>query len=267
MNSQDVYNISEIFEKQIKVYKEACNYILHTETKYSEELFLLLLGISDSLESILVLSRINKMRDCYALSRMIYETSINILYISASEFKAMDEMIEYTTKKSSFESARSLATDKETVSFIFDGEKNAVIFSKSNQINMKGDPRNWTVQNLSKRINIISKKYGDIITKYLQLAHLTIYRTSSDIIHGTLYGMRYSLGIVNKNDKTISIENMINHSHGAIATLLLTVSQCVYSILYAIDKEIGLQDYEKEFNELLGKLLKKGSKAFSEENK
>jgi len=255
---QDVHMVSEIFDKQIKVYKEACDYILHTDTKHSEELFLLLLGISDSLESLSVLSRINKMRDCYVISRMIYETSINVLYIAATNFDAMENMIEYTKEKSKYESARSIATDKEAISIVFDGEKHAVGFSKNNPITMKGDPRDWTKENLAKRINVINKKYGDMVARFLQIAHLTIYRTSSDIVHGTLYGMRHSLGVVNKKDESFSIEGMLNHNFGTIITLLLTVSQCIYSILYAFDKEVGLKKYEEEYHQLLEEFLQKG---------
>lgn len=258
MTINDVHNISAIFDKQIKIFKEACEHILHTNTKYSEELFLLLLGISDSLESLSVLSRINKMRDCYVISRMIYETTLNVLYIAATNFEAMKDMIEYTKEKSKFESARSISTDKETVFFVFDGEKHTVGFSKNNPINMKGDPRDWTGVNISNRINLINKQYGDMIARYLQIAHLTIYRTSSDIVHGTLYGMRHSLGIANKKDQTFSVERMLNHNFGTIITLMLTVSQCVYSILFAFNEELELKEYEKQYNELLKEFLQKG---------
>lgn len=258
MTIEDVHSISKIFDQQIKVYKETCDFILHSDTKHSEELFLLLLGISDSLESLSVLSKINKMRDCYVISRMLYETSINILYIAATNFEAMDEMIEYTKQKTNFESARSISIDKTTVSFVFDGKSHSVGFGKENSIDMKGDPRDWTKQNLSRRINIINKKYGDLVTHFLQVAHLTIYRTSSDIVHGTLYGMRHSLGLVNKADGSFSIEGMLNHNFGTIITLLLTVSQCIYCILYAFDKEVGLSKYEKEYKKLLEEFLIKG---------
>ncbi|AOO66567.1 DUF5677 domain-containing protein [Sulfurospirillum halorespirans] len=258
MTINDVHTISAIFDKQIKIFKEACEYILHTDTKYSEELFLLLLGISDSLESLSVLSKINKMRDCYVISRMIYETTINVLYISATNFEAMKDMIEYTKEKSKFESARSIATDKEAVFFAFDGEKHIISFSKNNPINMKGDPRDWTGVNISNRINLINKQYGDMVARFLQIAHLTIYRTSSDIVHGTLYGMRHSLGIVNRKNQSFSVEGMINHNFSTIITLMLTVSQCVYSILFAFNKELGLEEYEKQYNQLLEEFLKKG---------
>jgi hypothetical protein len=52
---------------------------------------------------------------------------------------------------------------------------------------------------------MINKKYGDTVSRFLQLAHLTIYRTSSDIIHGTLYGARHMLGMINKKDNTFSV--------------------------------------------------------------
>lgn len=262
MTINDVYNINVIFDKQIKIFKEACEHILHTDTKYSEELFLLLLGISDSLESLSVLSKINKMRDCYIISRMIYETTINVLYIAATNFEAMKDMIEYTKEKSKFESARSISTDKEAVFFTFDGEKHTVGFSKNNPINMKGDPRDWTEVNISNRINLINKQYGDMVARYLQIAHLTIYRTSSDIIHGTLYGMRHSLGIVNKKDQSFSVEGMINHNFSTIITLMLTVSQCVYSILFAFSKELGLSEYEKIYHQSLQEFLNKGKEVF-----
>jgi hypothetical protein len=76
---------------------------------------------------------------------------------------------------------------------------------------MKGDPRDWTKKenaksiNIEKRIEMINKKYGDTVSRFLQLAHLTIYRTSSDIIHGTLYCARHMLGMINKKDNTFSV--------------------------------------------------------------
>lgn len=264
MDIKDIHNLADIFDNKVRIYKKACDFILKSDTKHSEELFLLMLGISDSLESLSFLSKINKMRDCYAISRMIYETVINVLYISATDFKAMEDMIKYTEEKSKHDSARSIATDKETVFITFDGKLHTVGFAKNNPIKMKGDPRTWTNQNIDKRINIINKKYGDTVSRFLQLAHLTIYRTSSDIIHGTLYGSRHMLGIVNKKDSSFSIEGMITHNHSVIITLMLTISQCIYSILYAFNKEIeGIKEFEKDYEDLLQRYLKNGQEVLS----
>ena len=182
----------------------------------------------------------------------------------------MDDMIKYTEEKSKHDSARSIATEKETVFMTFDGEKHSVGFAKNNPIKMKGDPRDWTKKengksiNIENRIKTINKKYGDTVSRFLQLAHLTIYRTSSDIIHGTLYGAKHMLGIVNKKDSTFTIEGMTNHNHGVIVTLMLTISQCIYSILYAFNKEIeGIEEFKKEYSDLLQKYLTEGQEILS----
>ena len=52
MKIEDIHVVADIFDKQIKVYKEACDYVLHTDAEHSKELFLLLLGIGDSLSSL-----------------------------------------------------------------------------------------------------------------------------------------------------------------------------------------------------------------------
>lgn len=251
MNIEDIHRLTDIFDKKIKVFKNCCDSILKSDTPHSEELFLLLLGISDSLESLTILSKINKMRDCYAISRMVYETTINVLFIAATDFKEMETMIEYTNTKTKKSSARSISTDKETISSIFNGNNYEIIFSKDNHIDMKGDPRNWTNQKISKRINQINKKYGDTVSRLLQLSHLNIYRTSSDIIHGTLYGMKYTLGIINKKDSLFTIESMTTHGLNSISIVLLSISQCLYSIIHSFNKEINLKKFEKEYDLLL----------------
>lgn len=75
MNIEKVHKLVEILDKKIDVYKKACDFILKSDTKHSEELFLLLLSISDSLGTL-------------SISRMIYETTINVLYIAATNFDA-----------------------------------------------------------------------------------------------------------------------------------------------------------------------------------
>lgn len=52
---------------------------------------------------------------------------------------------------------------------------------------------------------------------------------------------------------------MIQHGFRAIMTLLLSISQCVYSILFAFSKEIkGVDKFEKEYSKFLEEYLKVG---------
>lgn len=81
---------------------------------------------------------------------------------------------------------------KDDIFITFDGENHSVGFSKNNSFKMKGDLKDWRKKengksiNIEKRIEMINKKYGDTVSRFLQRAHLTIYRTSPDIIHRTI---------------------------------------------------------------------------------
>jgi hypothetical protein len=173
------------------------------------------------------------------------------MYILATDFKAMDEMVEYTIKKVQFESARSTTTDSESVFMLFDGEKHTVGFAKNNPINMNGDPRDWTKNNISKRHNIINKKFGKNATRPLQLAQLVIYRISSDMAHGTLYGMKHSMGLVyGKDFKDFDEKNMINHNFGALTSLLMVITQAIYPLISNLEIKNDFLTYLEKQSEL-----------------
>ncbi|WP_345989622.1 hypothetical protein WCX18_03520 [Sulfurimonas sp. HSL1-2] len=267
MKTEDIEILVQLYFEGIKTYKEACDFILKQDTKINNELFLLLLAISDSMESLAILSRYNKMRDCYVTSRVIYETILNVLTILSTNFEAMDEMMQYTQDEIAKEPARSIATDSEAVFFTFDGNNHSVGFAKHNPIKSK-NPRSWTKHNIPNQINLIDKKYGKVASRSLQVAHLTIYRTASNIAHGTLYGMLQAMGLIHgKEIKSFTDTSMIEHNQQVIATLLLTTLQSTYSLIYALDKEIGLEQFEKGFYETLGQLIHEGQKRLSNKSK
>ena len=91
MTIKDIENLITIYNKGLKTYKEMCDHILKQDTKINNELFLLLLAVSDSMESLAILSNFNKTRDCYVTSRVIYETTLNILLILSTDFESMEE--------------------------------------------------------------------------------------------------------------------------------------------------------------------------------
>lgn len=245
MTIKDIEKLIIIYNKGLKTYKEMCDHILKQDTKINNELFLLLLAVSDSIESLAILSNFNKTRDCYVTSRVIYETTLNILLILSTDFESMEEMLKYTQNEIEQEPSRSITTDSEAVFFAFDGIKHTVGFAKNNPFKVRNPPT-WTKHKIPNRINLIDKKYGKIVSRSLQVAHLTIYRTGSNIAHGTLYGMMQAMGLIHgKEIKDFTDINMIEHNFKAITTLLLTILQSVYGLVYALDKELGLEKFEK----------------------
>lgn len=123
MNIEKFNQYILLYQNGVNIYKKICDEVLKSNSKHSQEFYLLLLGIMDSMDTLGLLAKHTKTRDCYVISRMLYESIVNVMYILATDFKAMDEMIEYTIKKTQFESARSTATDSEAV-FMVLMEKN-----------------------------------------------------------------------------------------------------------------------------------------------
>jgi hypothetical protein len=111
---------------------------------------------------------------------------------------------------------------------------------------------------------LIDKKYGKVVSRSLQVAHLTIYRTSSNIAHGTLYGMLQAMGLIHgKEIKEFTDISMIEHNFQVITTLLLTISQSVYGLTYALDKELGVKEFEKSFYTSLEEFINEGKQLLS----
>lgn len=250
-----------LYKQGIAIYQVICSEVLKSNTKHGQEFYLLLLGILDSMDTLGLLAKHKKARDCYVISMTIYESIVNVMHILATNFKAMDDMTDYTFRKTQFEAVRSTATDREAVSMIFDGENHVIMFSDNNTINMGGDPRDWTKDNISKRHNAIDKKFGKHATRPLQLAHLVIYRVSSDIAHGTLYGMKHTMGLTyGKNFKDLDEQDMINHNLSTLTTLLLVASQALYPLISILERELKLVNYDQSFRNHLETMLLVGNK-------
>lgn len=267
MNIEKFHQYVSLYYNGVSIYKKLCDEVLKSNSKHSQEFYLLLLGIMDSMDTLGLLAKHTKTRDCYVVSRMVYESIVNVMYILATDFKAMDEMIDYTVKKAQFESARSTATDSEAVFMIFDGEKHTVGFAKNNPIKMDGDSKEWTKNNMSKRHNAINQKFGKNATRPLQLAQLVIYRISSDIAHGTLYGMKHSMGLVHGKDfKNFDEEHMINHNFSVLTTLLMVITQAMYPLISNLQKELKLENFEKDFREHLSRMLDYGNQVVGDKD-
>ena len=56
---------------------------------------------------------------------------------------------------------------------------------------------------------------------------------------------------------------MVEHNFQVITTLLLTISQSVYGLTYALDKELGLEKFEKSFYSSLEEFINEGKQLLS----
>ena len=71
--------------------------------------------------------------------------------------------------------------------------------------------------------------------------------------------MMQSMGLIHGKDiKDFTDVNMIEHNFKVTTTLLLTILQSVYGLVYALDKELGLEKFEKSYYNSLEEFITEG---------
>lgn len=56
--------------------------------------------------------------------------------------------------------------------------------------------RQWTPENIETRLAAIASRYSTYVSTNLQFATFGIYRHSSEVLHGTLFGAMFSIGLL-----------------------------------------------------------------------
>lgn len=159
---------------------------------------MLLQGLGVSCNSVNIISRTNDMglRDCYSIARSISETSINIAYIVASGEAVAERAWRHAHQKTfrdlsrsgkignlRFETKHESVPDPKTIPGLEDALQE---FTRSNG----KEERDWTKDNLDTRLKVIDEKYPKDCV-FLVGSVAQIYRHSSEILHGTLFGSAY----------------------------------------------------------------------------
>jgi hypothetical protein len=170
-------------------------------------MFPMLDAIEESTGTLLDLVCLRRMRDCYVIARVVYETSVKACFILA----AGDEVAERARRHLKQRSLRDL--DR---SFYIADEKMSLKWSGANEV--LGDPENqqilreftsrtgreittWTDQDVPERLKVIYEKYGKA-SRNLYWA-LLLYRHASEIAHGSLFGVLFSWGQRNRRARAL----------------------------------------------------------------
>lgn len=210
--------------------------------------------ILDSSHSMLILANAGKLRDNYALSRIIFDLTLNLGYFGVKGKDAVKLSLQHYHQKAFRDLDREIEIkglkfgigikdiDKAKID---DKLKEALDFFTTK----KGfEIRSWTGENVFKKIELIIEKYGNELGMILIINLFFIYRHSSEIIHGTLYGSLFVRGMTKpdneqpNNEKELEIFQLTYISFNLICALLLN-----YVMFGIIHKHYPR---EKEFQEL-----------------
>lgn len=200
--------------------------------KDSLEIPLLIHGVEDSCESLLVLSERKKLRDCFVLSRTIFETIVNTCFLCIGDNGMLDRARRHSLQKSYRDLARESKIGDQIFKIKWGGtvklEDNLALAKAVDEFTTKAGKEivGWTPESLNERIKQIGDRYGNQITTQFQITLVSVYRHASEIAHGTVFGNMFATGLTAPGSETHIPQNYYKHVDQNLGMILglLTIS-------------------------------------------
>jgi len=188
-------------------------------------------------------------RDIYPIARCAIESFINAAYLIAEEESASERAIQYVPYAWWKQRNRTVGQGEMQMKL----RSTEPIPEEEKYFRGRGNDR-WTKLNTSERIQIIGKKAGKRAGSRLQGGYALIYSISSQIIHGSPFGVAYffSKGRAKLED---TVDDFRASTGLQIVDVLVATSHGLGGYLHTFFKIQGhqkpLTDEEKIFNRLL----------------
>ena len=225
----------------------------------------LLLFAKETLTSIAILYKKNCLKDCFVLSRHYIETIINIGFICATKETSIKKSYSYSIQRSFRDKNRDLKINSKLHKIIYGNEEflkklgqNEIIKQSLEEYTTSHGKEitKWTKETIKEKIEIIDKIYGDYVSDLLTFAFFSIYKDSSEIIHGSYYGFLLFSGLVDQSPTSFKttdefIKHITKNEIDSMKLFFLLLSISIVSIIIILQKEFNLNYDINEFKELL----------------
>lgn len=200
---------------------------------------------NESLETFeLLVSRL-RLRDAYVISRVIYETLLNACFITTDPQVLGLRAHTHANQKALRGLVRAIEVSGEKIfEYKPDGAEKIMqmplhkkwldeFTSKSGR-----EVTSWTPENVSKRLEVISDAFG--LSKSRGLAFgILLYRHSSEIAHGTLFGTLFSWGAMEVGRPLSGPEDMAIFRRRELLHLIKLLAYSIESAINIISARLG----------------------------
>lgn len=254
-SAAEVWNF---LNKQIDLLHKTKKIVLEQKEEPWITIHPLIHAVIESSSSILTLAQDNKLRDCYALGRVVLETIINIGFIYAKGKESAEQMQKHAIQKE----IRGYERESKIGDMILKIERNPKIdLSQDEELMLaveaftgkKGQElTKWTPEGIIKRLEVINSEYGKKIAGDLHFALISIYRNASEVIHGTYYGSLFSIGGISL-PKTR--EELTAYIRSSMSLLLMMLGASSGSLIRIISKEIQIETILKDSESVTNSFL------------
>lgn len=144
----------------------------------------------------LVTERDMGIRDCFGIARSVAEAAVNAAFVSVGGRKIAERAMRHMRQKRWRDLKRQgrisdLSISVELKLELGSDEIPGLVEDLAEFTDKKGrEVRDWTPETIEQRIEVVAREYGDA-ARALAAGIFAIYRPSSELLHGTYYGVNY----------------------------------------------------------------------------
>ena len=244
VSGEAVQRLCETLDAEINLLGQTHEALFQQKGKLWNVIAYLVYSVIDTSESLLLLARAEKTRDCFILSRTVFETVVNACFICAEGETAAERAQQHAEQKAYRDLTRELDINGRVLQIEWQGKidlaQNPSLQAALDQFTGKKgrEITSWTTETTVQQVEAIDAHYGEIVSLKLQFALFNLYRHSSEIAHGTLFGALFSFGLTSVSGAPSSPEELSNHKRQSLFMVLLMLNFSLAALLEVLAKEI-----------------------------
>ena len=190
-------------------------------------------------------------RDCYGIARTVLEGAVNICYVLAEGERVADQAVRHARQKSYKDLNRESIVGDSVIRAVFGGSSRSVELKVPETIeadikeftSKSGRDKGWTELSVDERILAAGEKLGAEVLTGLHISRFAVYRDSSEIIHGTLFGALHFFDQTEPRRTDHDLRESIRQKQ----MMLLVATACALdSIIAAFRKAYGFESVFQE---------------------
>jgi hypothetical protein len=204
---------------------------------------LMMPAIGDSCGSLWFLIPNNRFRDAFVTGRTIFLTILNACFICSQGSGLAEKALRHAKQKAYRDLNRELRINERKIVLAYSGnvsvdaDLDAAIREFTGA---KGQELpQWTSESVREQLEKIDAKYGGNLAAMLGLAMMSVYRHGSEIAHGTLFGILWSIGATQKMPKSETELSEIQQGHwqSALNGLLFSLNAALWCLFQIVSRE------------------------------
>lgn len=212
----------------------------------------------DTCGSIASLAQHGKTRDCFVLSRTVFETLVNICFILAKGESAAVRARRHALQKSHRDLARESVINRRGINLKYEGEFNLTLDTQAaldEFTSKKGrEITSWTPETTAEQIAAIDSQFGSPVGSIFHLTLLAIYRHSSEIAHGTYFGALFSLGMTSPAGPPETPEKLQRRQRENLCMIMQLLGMTLSATIECLAIALPLQEIIESSRMLITKL-------------